>query len=294
MTSRSSTLVLHALALLLCMESAASLLSQQSLPNSPVPQTKTTTEKPCFNPLFQNNQAHQHAQLSGVNSVLASSYPLNELPKPCGALEPVLASVTAPVDRFARFLTGPQVKTLTPADKAHLALRNLFDPFNALTILGQSGISVASDSHSPYGPGFPGFGKNVGVSFTQDMTDQFFNTFLVSSIMHQDPHYHRRPDLTIKRRIVHTVIQVLWTKGDDGRNIPNYSNIIGNAIDDEISNLYVPGRQTNLPASAQRYAFSLASAPIDNLITEFLPDIASHIHVKDVLIQRIINQVAKQ
>ncbi len=35
-----------------------------------------------------------------------------------------------------------------------------------------------------------------------------------------------------------------------------------------------------------------APAP-DNFITEFLPDIASHIHLRVVLVQRIINQVAR-
>ena len=69
--------------------------------------------------------------------------------------------------------------------------------------------------------------------------------------------------------------------------------IVGFAIDDGIANLYVPGRQTNLPASAARYGISLATAPIDNFITEFLPDVARHLHIRVVLIQRIINHVAK-
>ena len=71
----------------------------------------------------------------------------------------------------------------------------------------------------------------------------------------------------------------------------NYADIVGFAFGDEIGNLYVPGQQTNLPASAERYATTLASAPIDNFITEFLPDVARRIHVRVVLIQRIINQV---
>jgi hypothetical protein len=74
----------------------------------------------------------------------------------------------------------------------------------------------------------------------------------------------------------------------------NYANLVGYAIDDEISDLYVPGRQTNLPASAERYGTELASAPIDNFVSEFLPDLASHIHVQIVVIQRIINQVANK
>jgi hypothetical protein len=131
------------------------------------------------------------------------------------------------------------------------------------------------------------------VSFTQDLTGEFFGTFLIPSIVHQDPHYHRMPAATIKRRIAHAVYQIAWTQGDSGRGMLNYPDLAGFAIDDEISNLYVPDRRTNARATASRYGIALATAPIDNFVTEFVPDIARHIHVQVVVIQRIINQVAK-
>ncbi len=84
-----------------------------------------------------------------------------------------------------------------------------------------------------------------------------------------------------------------WTQGDNGRGMLNYADLVGFAIDDEISNLYVPGRETNLPASAARYATGLALAPTDNFITEFLPDVARRIHFRVVFIQRIVDQVAQ-
>ncbi len=81
------------------------------------------------------------------------------------------------INWYARFLNGPQVKPLTPLQKAHLAARNLIDPFNILTIFGEAGISVAANSHSVYGPGLFGWAKESGVSFTQDLTGEFFGTF---------------------------------------------------------------------------------------------------------------------
>jgi hypothetical protein len=138
-----------------------------------------------------------------------------------------------------------------------------------------------------------GFGNYVGVSYTQDMTGEFVGTFMICSLAHQDPHYHRMPSATVRHRIGHALLQVLWTQGDDGKGMPNYANLFGFAIDDEVANLYVPGRETDLPASAERYATGFATAPIDNFVTEFVPDVASHIHVRVVLIQRIINQVAR-
>ena len=207
-------------------------------------------------------------------------------PAPCPPLEPL-------IDWYARFINGPKVKPFTPREKARLAARNLLDPFNAITILGTSAIAVGSDAHSPYGPGMGGFGRYVGVSYTQDMTGEFFGTFLIPSLVHLDPHYHRLPNASIPRRVSHAITQVVWTQGDDGRGMVNYANLAGFAIDDAIGDLYVPGRNTDFSSGAARYGLAMATAPIDNFITEFLPDVARRIHVRVVLVQRIINQVAK-
>jgi hypothetical protein len=197
------------------------------------------------------------------------------------------------INWYNRFINGPDVRALTPKEKARLAVRNLLDPFNAVTIVGNAAIAVGANSHSDYGPGMPGFARYVGVSYSEDMTGEFFGTFLIPSIMHQDPHYHRLPRASIPHRIGHAILQVAWTQGDNGEGMPNYANIVGFGIEDEIANLYVPGRETNAGASASRYVIGFGLAPIDNFITEFLPDVARHIHVRVVIVQRIINQVAR-
>jgi len=210
---------------------------------------------------------------------------------------PVETKVCVPylpiINWYARFLNGPEVKPLTPAEKARLAAHNLLDPFNLITIGGEAGISVAANSHSPYGPGIPGWGKYMGVSFTQDMTGEFFGTFLIPSLDRQDPHYHRMPKASIRRRAFHCVAQIYWTQGDNGRGMVNYADLGGFAIDDAIANLYVPGLETRVSATAERYAIGLATAPIDNFVIEFLPDVARHVHIQVVIIQRVINQVAR-
>ncbi|HUX45906.1 MAG TPA: hypothetical protein VMV57_14250 [Terracidiphilus sp.] len=252
---------------------AAQATPPQQLPSAPQPHTPADL-RPCT-PL-------------PTDSDPATSTPTRSAPQPCTqtAKPPV-------IDWLARFLNGPQVKPLTPKEKARLAVRNLLDPFNAITILAQSAIVVGADAHSPYGPGMPGFARNVGVSYTQELTGEFFGTFLIPSLVHQDPHYHRMPQASIPRRLGHAIVQVVWTQGDNGRGMLNYANLLGLGIESEISNLYVPGIQSNGTATASRYAISIATSPIDNFITEFLPDVARRIHVRVVLVQRIINQVAK-
>ena len=196
------------------------------------------------------------------------------------------------INFYQRFINGPEVKPLTPKEKGRLAVRNVLDPFNAITIAGNAAIAIGSDSHSAYGPGIPGFWRYTGVSYTEDLTSEFFGTFLIPSIFHQDPHYHRMPHAPIPRRILNAIVQVGWTRSDSGKGIPNYSTFIAAPIDAEIANLYVPGLETDLPTTAARVVTGYALAPTDNFVTEFLPDVARRIHVQIVFVQQIINQVS--
>jgi len=209
------------------------------------------------------------------------------------AVEAKVCVTHAPIiNWYARFVTGPAVLPFSPVQKLRLAADNLTNPFNLLTIAGVAGISVAADSHSAYGPGFPGWGRNVGVAFTQDMTGEFFGVFVIPAIVHQDPHYHRMPGAGIVRRAFHCIAQVGWTVGDNGKGMVNYADLAGFAIDGAISNLYVPGQETHFSADAERYAVDLATAPIDNFIAEFVPSIASHLHIHVFFVQRLVNQIA--
>ena len=259
---------------------ADELAALAGLPDAPDPQTPAASPPPQKEPCPRRI----------VNGVATGSTP-SVTPGQVGQ-SPVPCKMTWG-SRYELFANGPQSKPLTPKDKAWLAVRNVADPFNNITILGEAAYSVGTDAHSAYGPGMAGYGRYVGVSYTQDLTGEFFLTFLIPSIVHQDPHYHRMPNAKIPRRILHATAQVLWTQGDNGKSMPNYSNIVGFAICDGISNLYVPGRETDLAATGSRYVIGLATAPIGNYITEFVPDVARHIHVQIVILQRIINQVAR-
>jgi hypothetical protein len=258
------------------------------LPDAPAPQLAVATTHPKQKPC----PAPKNADSAGAQNAASTTDGPKPDPPKAGPVDTSPCKVTW-ASRYEKFVDGPHDKPLTPKDKAWLGLRNVADPINNLTILATSAIAVGSDSHSPYGPGMAGWGRNVGVNFTQGLTGEFVGTFLISSIAHQDPHYHRLPNARIAHRIGHAILQVVWTQGDNGKGMLNYSNLVGFAIEDEISNFYVPGRQTNAPATALRYGSSLAFTPIGNFVTEFVPDMASHVHVQNVIIQRIINQVAR-
>ena len=282
----SFTLVLTAL--FLFAPSLRAITADQSvdapnLPDAPEPQSVVST------PVLQPDPGRQETSACDP----ANSLPLtpSEDPGVVNAAPP--RRTTCRFNWYERFAKGPQQKPLTPGDKGWLAARNFLDPFSLVAVIGEAGISVAADSRSPYGPGMPGFGRSAGVGITEDMTGEFFGTFLIPSLAHQDPRYYRMEHATVRRRIGHAIMQVFWTRSDNGKGMLNYANLGGFAFDEAIADLYVPGRTTNLGATVDRYAIDVASAPIGNFVEEFLPDVASHIHVQIALIQRIINQLAE-
>ncbi len=185
-------------------------------------------------------------------------------------------------------------KSLTPTEKGYLAIHDVTDPFNLLTIAATSAFTIGSDSYTAFGPGMRGFGLNVGTSLSQDVTSEAIGTFGVCSILHQDPRYFRMPGHKPLRRLLHAISQIAISQGDNGRPMPNYANFITAAAASEIANLYVPGIATDQASTTERIFTGFLTEPIGNIVAEFLPDIASRIHVRVVLVQRLLNQISAQ
>ncbi len=205
-----------------------------------------------------------------------------DVPKPCTEL----------IYPYQRFLTSNIVIPMTWQQKGYLALHDLTDPVNFATILGVSAITVGADSHSAYGPGLKGFGKSVGVSYLQDATGQFFGAFAIPVIAHQDPRYFRMPHAPFTKRLVYSISRTVVSRSDSGKSMPNYATLLNYPIGAELSNFYVPGISTNGASTVARIFTGYALDPVNNLINEFLPDVASHVHIRIIIVQRILNNVA--
>ena len=268
---------------------SATLLHGQSLPDAPsallgyVVQTsapQSISPPPSPKPLLPPcEQVEQRPKFSfpKFGKSTSSLYPAGTLCQGEDPFQPIVSTSRLP---------------LTPAQKGALAVNNIENPFNLLTIVGFSAINIAANSHTAYGPGFPGFGKLVGYSFVEDAQSEFFGTFLIPSLAHEDPRYHRLPGRPVARRILHAVGHTFVSQHDDGSPMLNYATLLTYPISAELGNLYVPGIGVNAPSTAKRVAADIATDPVGAVVAEFLPDIAKRIHIRVVFAQRILQQVA--
>ena len=193
---------------------------------------------------------------------------------------------------YQRFLDTDYILPLTWQQKGYLALHDLADPANFATIVGISAITIAANPHTAYGPGFEGFGAIAGISLLQDATGQFFGVFAIPALIHQDPRYFRMPDAPLRRRILYSISRTVISRSDHGAAIPNYATLLTYPITAELANLYVPGIHPNGQATVARIATGLATDPANNLLNEFLPDVAKRIHVRIIFVQTLLNNIA--
>jgi hypothetical protein len=221
--------------------------------------------------------------ISAMKVVYIDPSKINEVRKPCSEL----------IYPYQRFLNTNIAIPMTWQQKGYLALHDLTDPANLGTIAGISAITFGMDPNSAYGPGWEGFGKIAGVSLLQDTTGEFFETFLLPAIVHQDPRYYRMPHASVPRRILYSISRTVISRHDDGHSMPNYSTLLTYPISAEISNLYVPGIHGDAPSTMARIATGLATDPANGLLAEFLPDVASRVHIRIIFVQRILNNVAR-
>jgi hypothetical protein len=221
-------------------------------------------------------------------AVLAASYGCAEVLK-------VATQLTVAPNVYEKVQPHEQEKPpLTPVRKLRLAMVNVIDPFNLFAASGDASFSTwTSSSKSTYGTGWMAFGKRFGTDMTDELSGEFFQTFVFPSIFGQDPHYHRDEGERTPARIRYALTQVFITRSDSGRKIFNFGETLGNIAAASLGNVYHPDQGKGFGPTSARIAVSIASDAAWNLFTEFWPDVAKHINFRMVLLQRLADRAAR-
>lgn len=184
---------------------------------------------------------------------------------------------------------------LTPKGKFRLAVRNFSDPVNiGATALDSEISNVVNSPDSAFGNGWSGFGKRFGMSMADDGLNEFFSTFLVSSLAHQNPHYQRNPGASVGRRILYALSRVVIARSDSGTPMFNYAEFVGTTSSALVETTYHFERDESPGAISNRIFVSIGSDAAWNLMNEFLPDIAKRVNPRSFFLRRLAEKAAKQ
>ncbi|HTX75630.1 MAG TPA: hypothetical protein VMD29_05430 [Terracidiphilus sp.] len=173
--------------------------------------------------------------------------------------------------------------SLTAAQKFSLDYHAAIDPYTFGIAAIVTGLSEANDSTSGFGWGAKGFAEHAAASYGDNVIGNFFGNALLPSILHQDPRYFRMGHGSFQRRFLYSAATSFICKHDNtGKWEPNYSNVLGNVIGGEISNLYTPDSGKNDFVQAIEAGFTVTFEGIFGAeLQEFWPDISRKFFHKD-------------
>jgi hypothetical protein len=166
-----------------------------------------------------------------------------------------------------------EIKPLTPAEKMKVSLDDSFDPSAFLVAGIFAGISMAERQYTPFGTGAQGFGKYYGGAFADQAIGNIMTEGLFPVALHQDPRYFVKGTGGFWKRTGYAISREFVTRGDNGGNQFNTSELAGNAVAAGISNFYYPASDRSFSNTADKWGQQIALDTFFNVTKEFWPDV---------------------
>jgi hypothetical protein len=165
------------------------------------------------------------------------------------------------------------IKALKSGEKMKVAIDDSFDPSAFLVAGIFAGLSRVQSQYPSFGTGALGFGKYYAGAFADQAIGNFMTEGLFPIALHQDPRYFVKGTGGFWKRTGYAISREVITRGDDGRNHFNTSELAGNAVAAGISNLYYPATDRSFANTANKWGQQIGLDTFFNVTKEFWPDV---------------------
>ena len=136
-----------------------------------------------------------------------------------------------------------------------------------------AGYGQAINSPEGYGQGGEGFGKRFGADMARSASENMFGTFLIASVLHEDPRFYVKKDLSFKESVKYSAVRVVITRSDSGGRVVNYAGLLGPLAGEALANTYYPEGSRGVGSTLTRYASDLGWTFGGNLLRQYWPSI---------------------
>jgi hypothetical protein len=145
------------------------------------------------------------------------------------------------------------------------------------SVLGAA-VGQADNSPTGWGQGWDAYAKRFGSSMGSEASSEFFGTFMLASMLHQDPRFYSEVNPTFGHAVKYSVQRIFITRNDDGRDVTNWSGLIGPAMAEGLVNIYQPDRNRTAGDTLMRYGLEIATRAGGNMLREYWPVFYGKIH----------------
>ena len=163
--------------------------------------------------------------------------------------------------------------SLNSVQKFELATDKTLVPSRFLGSAFTAAIGQARDSLPGYGQGWSGYGKRFGSSVASTASNNMFGTFLLPSILHQDPRYFVKMYGSPGSRIQYALTRIVITRRDDGRPTFNWSGLVGGMMAEGLANSYLPDGERTAGKTFSRFGIRMGFSALSSVVKEYWPTI---------------------
>lgn len=164
-------------------------------------------------------------------------------------------------------------KTLSPWDKFKLAANNSIAVSTIGAALVTAAYGQAVNSPEGYGQGGEGYAKRFGAIMGRAASDNMFGTFLIASVMREDPRFYVKTGLSFRQSVKYAAVRVLRTRSDDGQSVTNFAGLLGPLAGEAVANTYYPEGSRDIGDTFIRYSADLGWRFAGNLLKQYWPNI---------------------
>jgi hypothetical protein len=175
---------------------------------------------------------------------------------------------------------------LSSRQKLELAVDETIAPSRFAGSAFTSAIGQARSALPGYGQGWSGYGKRFGSSVASNASSHVFGTFLLPSMLHQDPRYFVKLFGSPRSRILYAVSRVVVTRTDDGREVFNWSGIFGGLMAEGLANSYLPDGERTPGKTFSRFGIRVGFGALDNVVKEYWPTIFRSLRITKLAPER--------
>src|SRR5439155_6840566 len=131
------------------------------------------------------------------------------------------------VPNFSSVTADMKLPPQTPKEKFTIAAKNSFDYSSFLLAGLQSSINFASNAYPEFGHGAAGLGKYYYHTLLDTADENFMVAGVWPVVFRQDNRYYTLGHGGFRKRAIYAASRVLITRGDNGHNTFNASEIVG-------------------------------------------------------------------
>jgi len=155
-------------------------------------------------------------------------------------------------------------------------------PSRFLSSAAGAGISQAQNSLDGYGQEAGGYGKRFGSSMATAAVNNFFGTFLISSLLHRDPRYFVTLHGGTGHRIGYALSRIVVARTDGGKDAANWAGMLGPLLAESLAASYLPVKEQTAGRTFQRYGIRIGLNTASNGLREYWPTIFKNLRITKI------------